>query len=738
MTSPPENGVPLPLSPGAEDLVSEALAAAGEKASAPGIHHWILILIQRVPAMACSAGFAADLQGIAALRGEVEAAIKRGEAGPSLDRDTAVARASARARSRGANIVYESDLASAIFAASGRTPVAGAAGNARAGSGAASTEPKDTTAPQPDRRAGSAKSSSSVLTTHGRDLTALARDGKLSALVGRDEEIALVIETLCRRITRNPALVGPAGVGKTAIAEGLAQRIARGEVPALLKGVRLVELQAATLVAGTTYSGSLEERIRKLIEESSRPDVVLFIDEVHSLMGAGGARGLSDVASQLKPALARGDLACIAATTDEEYERFIESDKALERRFQPIRIQEPTSQQTLAILERLAEDTARSRGVSIEKPVLTWVINFAEHSLRNRHFPAKAVDLLEQCVARAIASGVTAVSQTIAEDVARRMTGMPLEVGDRIHNLTERLRNDSLLPKQEIEALVTRLMVTMRGFDVRPHRPNAVLLLAGEARATAPALAVEVARALFGSPDRVIDIDFSRFVHDADVTMLLGAPPGYVGYSEHLPIHGLLQTPWAVLRLDNVHACHPSIAEVLAQALESGFFTDARGKRIYLSDSVVIMSALVGTGSRRKLGFVSGEADDGTDGEVVDLIRQVLGNRLACQCDVIVTERPATEEADGETAGRTILETLASRYTREGLIVQWDPSLLPWLKNLRSDARDTLDWERLVEGRLGTALAGYGVGASRPAARSVLVSFSGEAIQVRPLEGPQR
>jgi ATP-dependent Clp protease ATP-binding subunit ClpC len=522
-----------------------------------------------------------------------------------------------------------------------------------------------------------AKARTPALDFFGRDLTRAAQEGKLSPLVGREPELQLVIETLLRRTKRNPVLVGPAGVGKTAIVEGLAQSITAGRVPELLRRVRLIALQPSALVAGASMPGELESRTQSILAEASQEGIILFIDEVHALVGAGGTAGTGDLASQLKPALTRGDLACIAATTDEEYRRFIEPDGALERRFQPVRVEEPTLEQTLLVLERLGEDLARLRKVEIARGVLPYLVHFADEYLRNRQFPDKAVDLLEQCVAHALAQNKHVVDQADAEAVAQRTVGMPLALTDRLGDLAARLAERGLLPPADIETLVDHLQVTLTGLNLRPVRPDAVVLLTGPTAANRSKLAETIAEILYGSGQRVVAIDFGRFANPGDLSLLVGAPPGYVGYSDVLPMHRVADLGWCVLLGTNLHLCHPQVREVLTQALASGYLTESRGRRIYLSNAVVLLAADLGAEAARLGGL-----GNGADAEAV--IRQitgsVLGETLIDQCDLIVTVHGKSAVPDKR---RWLQDHLAAdlwaRYRERGIDLRYDESVVDWL-----------------------------------------------------------
>ncbi|MCS6860787.1 MAG: AAA family ATPase [Abditibacteriales bacterium] len=678
---PKDNDVPQALTSGAQRLVEGAARKQQEgKHAQLGVHHWLLALVERHGAMAEE--MAQGLEA-ASLQHYLREQMRRGNVGDTLDQESLVRQAVARAQARGKSQASERDLAAVILTAAGyaltEQPPAVSHQPPAASSRPSPLDPQPTSrSPRP----------TPTLNRFGRDLTHAAQEGKLSPFVGREEEMQLVIETLCRRTKRNPCLVGPAGVGKTAIAEGLAQRIVRGEVPDALRGARVLAVQPSTLVAGASVWGELEKRMKALLAEASQEGIILFIDEVHSMIGAGGHEGTGDVASLLKPALARGDLACIAATTDDEYRRFIEPDAALERRFQPIRVQELTAEQTLKVLSTLRDELARLRNVQVSDAILRWLVEFAQQFLRNRYFPDKAVDLLEQCVAYAIAQGKTVVEQEDAATVARRMVGMPLALGERLSALRQQLSERALMTEEDRDTLLNRLAVTLRGLDVRPARPNAVVLLIGEAAASSEVLAGVIAASLFGAAERVVTIDFSRFTHPEDVTMLVGAPPGYVGYRDALPIHRVVQMPWCVLRGENLHACHPQVREVLQQALAEGFLTDGRGKRIYLSDAVVLLTAEIEPASQRPLGFRQAETVSAESAR--QAAAKVLGEEFVAHCDLVCVH-------GGGLSCAALLSDLSERYRKQGVHLRWDEGFIQWLLTQQSTLANQRDWERFVD-----------------------------------------
>lgn len=571
-----------------------------------------------------------------------------------------------------------------------------------------------------------------TLDQFGRDLTQAAAQGKLKPLIGRLEELHLMIETLCRNTKRNPVLIGPAGVGKTAIVEGLANQVVQGDVPALLKGARIISLQPSVLVAGTSTRGDLEQRMQSLLNEAAQDHVILFIDEIHTIIGAGGMVGTSDLGALLKPALARGEIAVIAATTDDEYRRLIEADSALERRFQPIRIQELSPELTYQVLTSLRDRLARKYQVQVEDDVLGWLVQFGQQYMKNRQFPDKAVDLLEQSIAHAVAQGSPMLSLKEAQEVAQRMVGMPLSLETRLDQLQAVLQEQGLMRPEEVSGLLNRLQVTMRGLDLRSGRPNGVVLLSGAAAELSETIARTIAGALYGDAERVVTIDMSRMQHPADVSLLVGAPPGYVGYSERLPLHRLVQIPWCVVRFENMDACHPAVRAVVNQGLQEGRLTDGQGKSIYFSDTVVLMTAHVVITVERSLGFQLKDEQGVEIGDVYRAVADSIGSELASQVDLFMPGIQPAAISKGWIKDH-MLADLAERYLKEGLRLEWDASLVDWLAQARDQFLSERDWERWIDHSLSPAIVRFLPGVGNVAAAAVLVKIEKNALKIEPL-----
>jgi len=712
------------LTPDAVMLVRAGLQAwydLGPRDEPPGVHHWWWALLERRAALVES--LVAEVSA-----GEMQRALARKiaarEFGDALPADELIVLAVARAKPRHDTHATERDVAAVVLQMAGCT-LADESNAFYISSQAVS--PSSLDAPATGAAAEPAQPPTPTLEQVGWDLTRAARAGQLRPVVERDHEIRLIIETLCRTTKRNPVLVGPAGVGKTALVEGLAWRIAHDDVPAVLRGVRVIAITASTLNAGCSLVGDFEARMKAVITEACQDGIILFIDEVHTIIGAGG-RGNQDVANILKPALARGELACIAATTDDEYRRFIEADTALERRFQPVRVQEPSPEQTLAVLRAVRDRLDGCRQVQVPEAILQWLITFAAQYLRNRHFPDKAIDLLEQCVAYAVANGNSEVTTADARAVAERMIGMPCALDSRLESLQTRLDAQRLLCPADRGTLLSRLAVTMRGLDLRAERPNAVLLLTEDAASLAETLARALAETLFGAAERIVVLDFALLAHPDDVTLLLGARPGYVGYERTLPLHDVAQKPWCVLRCDNLHACHPYFLDLLTAALSSGYVTDSSGKRIYLSDTVVLLSAENCGSATHALGFTT--ADCRQDTVVQDEeIATTLGHDLLRAIDIICRQGQMAEGNLRHWITQTLLAPLAAKYRPYGLQLTFDASIIAWLEEQQTAMTHEQDWERLIDEQISPVLVPL-LAAGTPAHQVSLV-YDGCGVQTR-------
>jgi ATP-dependent Clp protease ATP-binding subunit ClpC len=442
-----------------------------------------------------------------------------------------------------------------------------------------------------------------TLETFSRDLTELARNGKLDPVIGRDQEIERVVSILARRSKNNPCLIGEPGVGKTAIVEGLAARIVAGDAPASLRGKRVLALSLGPLVAGTKYRGEFEGRVKRILDEVKRSarDIILFIDELHTLVGAGAAEGAPlDLSTMIKPELARGDLQCIGATTFDEYRKYIESDAALERRFQPVMVEEPSIDETIEILRGLRERYARHHHVTIDEGAIATAAQLAARYIADRFMPDKAIDLMDEAAASVTLANKGAVEQprVTSADVASvvtRWTGIPQSSltesqASRLLEL-ERLLAARVIGQDRAIAAVSDAIRRARTGLHDPRKPLGSFLFRGPSGVGKTELAKALAEVLFGSEAALVRIDLSEFTEPHTVSRLLGAPPGYAGHDEAGQLtEPVRRRPYCVVLFDELEKAHPDVAAILLQILDDGRVTDAKGRTIDFRHTLIILT----------------------------------------------------------------------------------------------------------------------------------------------------
>ncbi len=456
-----------------------------------------------------------------------------------------------------------------------------------------------------------------------RDMTELARNGQLDPVIGRNKEVKRVEQILSRRTKNNPVLIGEPGVGKTAIAEGLAQRIVEGKVPAELANKRLMMLDMGSLVAGTKYRGEFEDRLKKVIDEIQNDGhVILFIDELHTLIGAGGAEGAIDASNILKPALARGELQTIGATTLDEYQKYIESDAALERRFATVQVDEPTTDQTLQILRGLRPKYEEHHHAKITDEALEEAVKLSDRYISDRFLPDKAIDLQDFDRAATLRQQELALKdkidrkkqrtqqkdshnyklkvtgESIAQVVAE-WTGVPLtqlkkSESERLVNL-EKVLHQRVIGQDEAVTVVAKAIRRARGGLKDPSRPIGSFMFLGPTGVGKTELAKALADAMFGSEDNMIRIDMSEYMEKYSTSRLIGAAPGYIGYDEGGQLtEKVRQHPYSVVLLDEAEKAHPDVFNLLLQVLDDGYLTDAKGRRVDFRNTIIIMTSNLG------------------------------------------------------------------------------------------------------------------------------------------------
>ncbi|WP_245775906.1 ATP-dependent Clp protease ATP-binding subunit [Saccharopolyspora flava] len=527
----------------------------------------------------------------------------------------------------------------------------------------------------------------------GMDLTELARAGKLDPVVGRDEEIEQAIEVLGRRSKNNPVFVGDPGVGKTAIVEGLARRIVAGEVPWSLADLRVVSLDLAGMVAGAKYRGEFESRFRDVLGEirAHRDSVLVFIDELHAIVGAGAGEGSMDAGTMLKPALARGEVRLLGATTIEEYRKHIEKDPALERRFAPITVGEPSVEETVIVLRGLAERYQRHHRVRIDEAALRAAAELSQRYITDRFLPDKAVDLLDQACSRvrlrrggqvraAAVFEPTVVADDVADVVATR-TGIPVAdltaaEAQRLVELEEQLRR-SVVGQDQAVSVVAEAVRRARVGLADPQRPIGNFLFLGPTGVGKTELARALAQALFGDTERVLRLDMGEFQEKHSVSRLIGAPPGYVGYGETAGqlTDRVRRQPYSVVLFDEVEKAHPDVFNTLLQVLDAGRLTDAQGRVVDFRNVVIIMTSNLGAERILHAGQDETAIDEDAVGEALRaFFRPEFLNRID---DVVVFRPLGTVEL--RRIASLLLERTRAQLGEKGMRLAVTEAGLDWL-----------------------------------------------------------
>jgi len=442
------------------------------------------------------------------------------------------------------------------------------------------------------------RSPTPTLASYSRDLTAAARAGELDPVVGRDVEIERVVAILARRSKNNPVLVGEPGVGKTAVVEGLAQRIARGDVPAALREKRILALSLGPLVAGTKYRGEFEGRVKRILDEVKRSarEVILFIDELHALVGAGAAEGSLDLSSMIKPELARGELQCIGATTFDEYRKHIESDPALERRFQPVTVAEPTIEEAAAILRGLRPRYAEHHGVTITEGAIDAAAALSARYIVDRFLPDKAIDLIDEASASVALRGAAVVDVEDIAAIVSKWTGIPqgalTEEQSRTLLALEASLAKRVVGQDKAIASVAQAIRRGRAGLKDPRKPVGGFLFIGPTGVGKTELARALAAELFGAEDALVRIDLTEYTEAHTVSRLLGAPPGYAGHDEPGQLtEPVRRRPYCVVLFDEFEKAHGDVAAILLQILDDGRVTDAKGRAIDFRHAIVILTS---------------------------------------------------------------------------------------------------------------------------------------------------
>ena len=577
------------------------------------------------------------------------------------------------------------------------------------------------------------------LAKYAVELTAEAREGKLDPVIGRDTEIERMVQILLRRTKNNPCLIGDAGVGKTAVVEGFAQRVAYGTVPPELADKRIFSLDLSAMLAGAKYRGDFEDRLKGALDDAmSSSDVILFIDEIHMIVGTGAAEGAIDAASILKPLLSRGKICLIGATTTDEYRRYIEKDSALDRRFQPINVQQPDEEGAVSILNGLRRRLEEHHRAVITDEAIRAAVTLSERYINDRQLPDKAIDLIDEAAARARADSVSSKNSLFRaikdkgqrervivdeEDVANAvsaMTGIPAarlteDEGARLSNLEELLK-ERVIGQNKAVSLVANAVRRGRAGLKDPNRPIGSFLFLGQTGVGKTELSRALAEGVFGDEKRLIRFDMSEYAESHSISKLIGSPPGYVGYEEQgRLIKEIRSHPYSVVLFDEVEKAHPDVLTVLLQVLEDGKLTASDGRVADFKNTVIIMTGNIGAEElqKRTLGFSGSGAKGGDSSDVMKALKKQFRPELLNRIDnIIVFER--LNDANMREICAKMLENVALRASGRGIelafsesaekqlcesVSQEDMGARPLRRKITSEIEDMLS-SKIIKGEL--------------------------------------
>ncbi len=598
------------------------------------------------------------------------------------------------------------------------------------------------------------------------NLTARAAAGKLDEIVGRDQEIYRTIQILARRQKNNPCLIGEAGVGKTAIAEGIAQRIARGQVPACLKGKKLYRLDLTALVAGTQFRGQFEQRVKGLIDEVKRlGNVILFIDEIHSITGAGDSEGAMNAGNILKPALSRGEIQVIGATTFTEYRKFIEKDQALERRFQPVKVGEPSIADAINVLNGIKKYYEAHHGVEVTSKIVSAAVNLSERYITDRFLPDKAIDLLDEACAccnlrhpeiselaetqkslaaleaeelaqeqaengpdyerlaqiktemaqlreklpelQMKAGGIKVEMQDVAK-VVELWTGIPamkVEQSEfaKLLNLESELKKRIIGQDEAVEA-VARAMKRARA-DLSGKRRPASFIFVGPTGVGKTELVRQLANQLFDTPDPLIRIDMSEYMEKHTVSRLIGAPPGYVGHDEAGQLtEQVRRRPYSVVLFDEIEKAHPDVMNILLQILDEGRITDSQGRTVNFENTVICMTSNAGSTEKTgETGFAK-TAEQISANKAMKALGEFLRPEFLGRVDEVIAFKPLGEESL-ERIAALVLDEYVQSLAEKGVTFTYTPAACRVLVKEAGSKFGARDLRRTIRKRVEDPLA---------------------------------
>jgi len=560
-----------------------------------------------------------------------------------------------------------------------------------------------------------------VLLRYCRDLSKLAAEGKLDPVIGRDKEMGRILATLSRRKKNNPVLIGEAGVGKTSIVEGIAQKMASGNVPPFMVGKRLFALDLSAVVGRTQYRGQFEEKIRRIIDIfRSNKNFILFVDEIHTLLGAGNSVGGLDAANIMKPALANGDIRCVGATTEDEYKKYFKRDGALERRFQRVMVSEPSMAETENILNGLRKMMETHHGCEISAEAVKSSVEFTAKFIQDRRFPDKAIDCLDETCAMFSYDkaknkpGKMVIGRSEVADAIADQTGIDREViiaGDRqkVSSVELSLQRQVVGQRNAISSIIRVLKNAYSGVR-NPNKPIGSFVFGGPSGSGKTYLAEKLASEMFPSDTSVIRINLAEFTEKHHVSRLIGSPPGYIGYGERNQLTDkIIRHPYSMVLLDGLEAAHPEVMHVFSQILSDGMLTDSEGRDVSFKNAVIVMTMAFTPSGPSKLGFADSQVSKSYDDDQKDLVaacKSKFDDEFVNRVDEFIVFRDLTDDELVDVT-RLLLVELAKRLEGNGIDLMFDDTVVRAITGIRKKyhGMNAKPIERIISKDIETAIS---------------------------------